>query len=64
MNYEQLDPNLVWDMLGNGEVVVGVVLDNTGQFEPGAYDANDLTVNTVIELINENNTVFFKHKED
>ena len=63
MNYEQIDPNLVWDILGNDEAAVGVVLDDREKFKTGVYSLNDTRVYVVIELINQDNTVFFKKTE-
>lgn len=62
MSYEQIDPSLVWDKLGNDDIVVGVVLDDSGKFKTGVYSLNDTRVYVVIELINQDNTVFFIRK--
>ena len=64
MGYIRLSPETVWDELGDGKTVVGVVLDDTGNYDIGVYDLTDLNVNAVIELINEDNTVFFMKQED
>jgi len=62
MNYEQVSIYAVWDKLGDGVDIVGVVLDDTEKFDIGVYDLTGLSVNTVLELINADNTVFFMRK--
>lgn len=64
MSYEQLDPNLVWDKLGNDDIVLCVILDDREKFKTGVYSLNNTRVHVVIELINQDNTVFFIKKED
>lgn len=63
MNYELIDPAIVWEELGDGEYIVAVVFDNSGHFRRGIYKLTDTTVNVAIELINMNNVVFFRMKE-
>lgn len=64
MVYKQIDPNAIWDALGDGEIIVGVVLDDEELLRAGVYELAYQPVNMVIEMVNQDNTIFFKKMED
>jgi hypothetical protein len=65
MNYIPVSPDNVWEALGDGHTVIACVLCDTGGFHQGTHTLNSLSVRLVIDLINLDNTVFYrKYKED
>lgn len=57
--YKPIDPNNVWGALGDGKEVYGVVFDDTSKIKRGVYDLMYEYVSVVIDILEQNNTLFF-----
>ena len=57
--YTEISPETVWEAIGDDSEVSAWVENSDGKFRPGFYDVDEMQVNTLLDLIDEDNVKWF-----
>lgn len=64
IGYGQIDHNDIFDHVMNGYKVIARVETNDDDMIPGEYPIEDLTLNTILWLLDKENVTFFATRKE